>query len=118
MKLWLDDALSPPDDTWSWVRTVEDAISLLEGGAVQEASLDNDLAGERASRTGREVCHWMAEHGVWPTLALTIHTQNKQALAEMCELVREKGPYRHDLGRTFIRHDLDMMRKLGWRPPL
>jgi hypothetical protein len=41
-RLWLDD-LRPVPEGWTWVKTVGEAISLMESGDVTEASLDHDL---------------------------------------------------------------------------
>ena len=30
MKIWVDDIRTPPDDTWEWVKTSQEAIDLLE----------------------------------------------------------------------------------------
>jgi len=43
MKIWHDDIRRPPDDTWTWARTNEAAIALLEANSVVEISMDNDL---------------------------------------------------------------------------
>lgn len=43
MKLWFDDIRRPPDDTWFWARTIEDAKLIVNSHDIQEASLDHDL---------------------------------------------------------------------------
>jgi hypothetical protein len=45
MKIWHDDIRNPPDDSWTWARTNEDAICLLQDHyySVTEISLDHDL---------------------------------------------------------------------------
>lgn len=61
MKLWLDDERTPPDDTWTWVRTAGEAImflavhnapcksvmgvgnAVLKQGTVTHVSFDHDL---------------------------------------------------------------------------
>ncbi len=46
LNLWLDDIRDPLDygkEGWTWVKTVEEAKSLLLGGEVENASLDHDL---------------------------------------------------------------------------
>ena len=42
-KLWLDDIRTPPDDTWHWAKTAEDAIHLLFMYDFDIVSLDHDL---------------------------------------------------------------------------
>lgn len=96
MKLWLDDAREPPDETWTWVRTVEAATALMRTGEVTEASLDNDLGsddnGQRLDE-GRVLCRWMAETNRWPSQEITIHSGNVSATAIMKEVIRQHGPY-------------------------
>src|SRR5207237_9811908 len=41
MKLWVDDIRRPPDDSWAWARTNEEAIEALRSGEVNEASLEH-----------------------------------------------------------------------------
>lgn len=43
IKLYLDDIRSPPDETWTVARTVEEAFRLLLEHEVEAASLDYDL---------------------------------------------------------------------------
>ena len=43
MKLWFDDIRRPPDDTWLWARTIEEAKLLVQTNEIDEASLDHDL---------------------------------------------------------------------------
>ena len=69
MKLWLDDARTPPDSTWTWVKTVSYAIQQMETGEVSEASLDHDLGLDGDGRElpeGRTLVYWMAENDYLP----------------------------------------------------
>lgn len=47
MKIWLDDVREPPDDTWTWAKKSQEAISYLRFSPVPvtEVSLDYDLEG-------------------------------------------------------------------------
>lgn len=54
MKLWVDDLRPPPDDTWVWSKTSQNAIDtlMLAGlGEITEISLDHDLGGD-------DTCPW------------------------------------------------------------
>lgn len=42
-KLWLDDIRRPPDSSWLWARTLEDAKLAMKTCEIKEASLDHDL---------------------------------------------------------------------------
>lgn len=43
MNLYLDDVRNPPDDSWTLVRTAEEARTIIASGVVECASLDHDL---------------------------------------------------------------------------
>jgi hypothetical protein len=96
MKLWLDDERNPLHrglEGWTWVKTVEEAIALVERSALwEEASLDHDLGacepcvkraenddqarGCRHVKNGYDFVLWMAEHGKWPTEKPQVHSMN------------------------------------------
>jgi hypothetical protein len=58
-KLFIDDVRNPPDDSWTVVRTVEEAKNLLQSWDLPTImSLDHDLGGDE---TVMQVLHWMAE---------------------------------------------------------
>lgn len=100
MKLWLDDLRSAPDG-WAWVNSVEEAVSLMEGGQVTEASLDHDL-GEGVDE-GHRLVLWMAEHDVWPSETISVHSSNPPGAERMCAVIERYGPYRRVHGtRRFV----------------
>lgn len=43
MRLWFDDIRRPPDASWLWARTLEQAQAILSTVLLEEASLDHDL---------------------------------------------------------------------------
>lgn len=50
-KLWIDDVREPPDETWHWVKTSDDAIKIMlvgvyAGEPFREISFDHDLGGD------------------------------------------------------------------------
>jgi len=47
-KLWLDDVRKPPDDTWTWVKSYDEAVQAVEGQWFGIMSLDHDLGMEVA----------------------------------------------------------------------
>jgi len=98
MRLFLDDIRTPPDETWTWVKTIEDAIPLLESGEVEEASLDNDL-GENIEE-GRKLVLWMAEKGTWPTNEIHVHSANPVAVEYMLGVIDRYGPFTHGGGTS------------------
>jgi hypothetical protein len=79
VRLWLDDVRDPPDERWTWVTTVADAIELMKAGNVIEASLDHDLGEDEEGtelQEGRTLVYWMAENDCWPAEQITIHSAN------------------------------------------
>lgn len=73
MKLWLDDIRTPPNKSWTWVKTVGEAIDMIKNEIVTEASLDHDLGPGQLS--GYDFVKWLEEHEAWPEKIL-VHSQN------------------------------------------
>jgi len=96
IRLWLDDVRLPPDDSWTWAKTIDEAIPILKSGLVVEASLDNDLGedadGEKLAE-GRKLVLWMAEHQIWPSDRLRVHSSNTVAVGYMNGTIERYGPY-------------------------
>ena len=63
MKIWLDDIRTPPDGSWKWFKTAEDAIDWFrlnhDVWDVEILSLDNDLGEGRDE--GYKVLDWLEE---------------------------------------------------------
>lgn len=114
MKLWLDDLRPPLDDSWHWVKTVAEAVTALREGKVTYASLDHDLGDASAVRcearedvlaytvlggtprneqTGYDLVKWMAEHDIWPSEGILIHSWNYPGAESMCKTIDRYGPY-------------------------
>lgn len=96
IRLWLDDVRNPARFGrigWTWAKTYEEAVALLETGKVIEASLDHDLTiqqtiGEHdGERTGYDVVLWMEEHGVWPPEGCHVHSMNPSGAARMRQAI-------------------------------
>lgn len=89
MKVFLDDERATPD---GWVRVYwpDEAIALLQTGAVEEISLDHDL-GDDERGTGYDVILWMEEavalHGFRPP-KIRVHSANSSAREKMLAGVR------------------------------
>jgi Cyclic-phosphate processing Receiver domain len=75
------------------VRTVPAAIELLKTGQVTDASLDHDL-GEGDVEEGYALCLWMAEHDVWPSEAIRVHSANPPGTERMVGVIHRYGPCR------------------------
>lgn len=104
MKLWHDDCRRPPDDSWVWARTNDEAKKFLETGQVVEASLDHDLglhevdpdlpdadlyAGS-AEDNGFMLVRWMCENDLIPP-TITVHSWNPDGARRMAQLLRDAG---------------------------
>ena len=92
IRLWLDDVRPPHEHGrigWTWVKTADEAIALLQSGTVVEASLDHDLGphatmGETPrEKTGYDVVCWMEQNGVWPRDGVHVHSANPSGAARM-----------------------------------
>jgi hypothetical protein len=97
MKLWLDDLRPPPDETWTWCLTVEEAVvkiffqRWLMRPVWTHASLDHDL-GPNALE-GVKLLDWMANFNLWPTEEITVHSMNPVGRETMLRLIDRYGPY-------------------------
>ncbi len=85
MKLYLDDTRTPPDKSWTLVRTVEECKELLNKGEVTDLSLDNDLG--HGFLEGRELVKWMSENDTWPTHKPKVHSANVVAASYMRQMI-------------------------------
>ncbi len=78
MKLFLDDERKPPPG-WTQVRWPDEAIELLQAGAVTHLSLDHDL-GDDQRGTGYDVLLWIEEQvalsGFIPPAIIEVHSAN------------------------------------------
>lgn len=100
IRLWLDDLRDPRRfgriGGWTWAKTYDEAIALLESCDVIEASLDHDLSISdtlgmpKGEKTGYDVVCWMEEHGVWPK-RVTIHSMNPAGAQRMRLAIERAG---------------------------
>jgi hypothetical protein len=102
IKLFLDDTRDPWEHGrcgWTWVKTVEEAIKLLQSGEVWCASLDHDLTPMASmgfwedQKTGLDVLIWMWKNQSWPEGGVQIHSQNPLGSARMLGFLRTHSPY-------------------------
>jgi hypothetical protein len=84
MKVFLDDERPTPDG-WHRVFWPDEAIRLLQTGAVEEISLDHDL-GDDTRGTGYDVILWIEEavalRGFRPP-RIIVHSANSSAVEKM-----------------------------------
>jgi hypothetical protein len=107
VKLWLDDVRTPPDDSWTWVKSVDPAVALMERGQVTDASLDHDLGMDERGQElpeGRTLVYWMAEKDCWPSQSIAVHSANVVGVDYMVGMIERYGPFIRE-GRTtrFVR---------------
>ena len=108
MKIWLDDLRSPPDASWTWVKSVAEAIGLMQSGQVEHASLDHDLGMDPTGvevPAGRRLVYWMAETNCWPSKSISIHSANIVGVEYMVGMIKRYGPFEKvgGLGHVFRR---------------
>ena len=76
--VWLDD-VRPAPEGWTWVKTPEEVVALLETGRVERLNLDHDL-GLDEDRTGYAVLVWLEEavmlRGFTAPASIAIHSAN------------------------------------------
>jgi hypothetical protein len=106
-KLWVDDIRRPPDDTWLWARTNEEAQLILLNNEIEEASLDHDMGCHDHDPDaegsfmqvadnwwlfpdGYELVEWMIEHDLVPP-KVNIHSWNPHGALRMAAALRRRG---------------------------
>lgn len=121
VKIWLDDERPAPSG-WIWMRRIHQVMHALRDHAeyIDDLSLDHDLGiqdpilferytfgeltEEEAEENGYTLCKWMAEHNIWPSGDIHLHTDNPVGRHDMAMTIEHHGPYRaHPDGRTFSR---------------
>ena len=114
MKLYLDDLRDHPEG-WTRAYTAHQAISHLQSGDYDFASLDHDLDAyyytsyHEGTYTGFHVVKYMAEHDIWPHLGVRIHTDNDWGRNNMQELIETYSPYTNmyeGRPRTWSKHGI------------
>lgn len=124
MKLWHDDIRRPPDHSWVWARTNNEAKSILSQNDVGEASLDHDMGMDHidpdivdadglpiggylkgdSEDDGYQLVKWMVENDKVPE-KVTIHSWNPDGAMRMANYIAENytgichirvAPYRMD----------------------
>lgn len=115
MKVWHDDVRKPPDESWEWVRTNDEAKTLLLTGAVETISLDHDLGleeidpdadvhlngadeaipagmlkGHSPNGTGLDLVEWMCEQHLVPAEVM-IHSWNPPGAKAMAARLNHFG---------------------------
>lgn len=96
MKIWVDDIRTPPDDTWTWAKTSQDAIYWLMSSQICEheecqfdiMSLDHDLGGDD---TSRPIVLWMCENEYWPEEVI-VHSANPVGIEWLEGMIRRYKP--------------------------
>jgi hypothetical protein len=103
MKIWLDDERNPQDKFWQqeksadgdevWVKTVPEAIKLLETGEVKSISFDHDLG---TRETGYDLAKWIeaaAHGGKLPPLKWRVHSDNIPGLLKIVAAMKNADKF-------------------------
>ena len=97
INIYLDDIVGPPildypEGYWTWVRTADEAIRLIQEGNVRWIDFDYNLG---TAQTGHDVAQAiaeLAEAGKIPPIKYSIHSgdvQGKQAIFEAMNRAKE-----------------------------
>jgi hypothetical protein len=106
MKIWLDDIRDPKHfdaSGYVWAKTADEAIKLLETGAVTYASLDHDLSEEQmragargeintpvGEKSGYDVILWLEQNpSFWPVDGVQVHSMNPSGRRRMEQAIRK-----------------------------
>lgn len=94
MKLWVDDLRPPPDETWEWAKTSQEAIGYFEvfgemGEDIHVMSLDHDLGD---GDTARAVVLWLCENGWGEGMTVYVHARNPVGREWLEGMIERYGP--------------------------
>lgn len=113
VRLWLDD-LRPTPAGWARAHSVNEAIARLSAGPVAWASLDFSLGRYTSDGgSGDGLTDWMAEHGVWPTEGIRVHTSSPWGERTMLATIDGAGPYPAGSGVLRGRWPTDVLAELS-----
>lgn len=115
VKVWLDDIRSAPFGWWR-AKGIRDVMLWLETGNVTHLSLDHDLGldpmrfyeytlSDGSNEDDYEITAyplvlWMAEHDIWPSEYIDIHSDNPVGCENMAAIIARYSPFRR-IGKSF-----------------
>ena len=76
MRLWIDDLRAPPDDTWIWAKSSNEARSLYLDLQFIEVSFDHDLGGDDTAMPIANMIEELAANGEAEPPIWHIHSAN------------------------------------------
>lgn len=93
MKLFVDDIRDAPDDSWTTVRKVEEAIRLINNFSYDVISLDHDIENRPSDETFKPIAYFIglkAEY--WRSLGkhepkVIIHSINPVGARQMADVL-------------------------------
>lgn len=121
MNLWVDDLRDPREfleadfaiRNFLWVKTIQEAISLLRTGEVYTLFLDHDLGNQYTSALA--IVDWMAENWqdspeLWPRF-IYVHSANPVGVSNMLRTIERYGNYDWTTkdGRGYYMEDFELM---------
>lgn len=117
MKLWVDDMRDAPDESWTEVRKVQPAITLLSNFHFEEISLDHDIENRPDDETFKPIAHYIGmkyDQRVLRDIVkpippkITIHSINPTGSKEIQDILLSYGLYST---RAPYAKDLEKMEK-------
>ena len=76
IKLWLDDIRTPPDDSWTWAKTYDEALEYITKNVVSEISFDHDLGAEQTGYSVAKAIEHHAYYDIVSRMEWNIHSAN------------------------------------------
>lgn len=96
-KIWVDDERGCPPGWWQ-ARDYREALEMIRVASRPQTkhewerlSLDHDLG---QGKSGYDVALYLAEHELWPTKCVTVHSHNPVGARRICGVVNRYGPYK------------------------
>lgn len=90
IKLWIDDLRTPPNDTWIWAKTSQEALDIINEhkNDIEAVSFDHDLGRDD---TSRRVALHMAEFECFPEKCW-VHSMNPVGAKYIKDTINHYGP--------------------------
>jgi hypothetical protein len=110
IKVWIDDLRQPPDDSWVWLKTLDEAFYVVANNDLEIISFDHDLGEDKAGNpiTVRPLVSLIEDLAFWGTskpFRWQVHSANPVGKKWICLAMENADRYwefGHGIGATLV----------------